>query len=783
MSNTTTFTLTVLPTTLPVFLSASDTSLGLHHNRVPLGYVCSSATTITVRSTAAISLRFLNNNRNLERSVTVEANSSSSFTHNETYVPFADRVVGGDARGYVVECTVNNYLSVLPHYTHGLTDEAAFKNELRALDDNQSFAFLELKNALLLVPPPDKAELLALDLGALDNFYTTIVDTFDHLIGLVNVASDDPATRNFNKKYFCKADSNGVGAAYYDRNWTAQTNVSMSRYLQPRATNWLVLHEIGHAYDFQFVSNTPALNEVWNNVLADRYQYDFMSFDERQRDASVYENGNRDRVERNIAERIDNRAPYESWSFFQKMAVFTWMMDTDCGRETMARINRQFRQIKTFDSSPRYMPTFDWWVLLSDGDFVPYLKLMQVEFTSCRVLSNNNVVDTFLHTNSLVRSKRVYYPVKELIANFDALTNNYGFVAQSNYSLVAPGEVDARASLVIHCDIDDARQIAGQIFYVYDGTRLVWQSQIDNSNRLVVNDIHAGVYTMVAPRGRDKRYRVYFDEPASIAGLNEHLYLFADTSKPTKRLIYERLDSSPAGDRVAAHVLGINDLYRAKVIFDFKAKLMSVHSFASTFNSGYANMRYFVINVKRDQLYTFNHTFTGTQNFVGVMSVDIAPGDTMSSFHQQGDTRFIFLNAKSLNFTLNVSENWYSNTNLPSKNQVLETRMDECAAYLYANASRLIPFENHLKDELYLTIQSLPDKDYYMRLYNPFLPAHFKFNTFDPTTGSSSIMMAVVIFCFVLVALVIVFILVFVNQRGRQNPNAAEQAPPPLQRV
>nr|ANS70948.1 viral expression factor 1 [Lymantria dispar multiple nucleopolyhedrovirus] len=768
--NSVTVTLNVLPVELPAYLDVSETALALHHSRVPLGYVCNETTIITVRSTAACELWFLNNNRNQELSFVINSDESSTLTHNRVYVPFVNRIVGGDAGGFTIVCTIENYLTVLPHYTHNNTNETSFKNEVRASDETTCYAFLELEHALLLVPPADRDELLALNLMSINNFYTTIVNTFDNLIGLINNASSSSFDNNFNKKFFCKADVNGAGVAYYGRNWTAQTSSSMTRYLQPRTTNWMVFHEIAHAYDFQFVGNTPSLGEVWNNILADRYQYDFMTYEERQREASVYENGNRERVELDITNLISNGTVYNYWSFYQKLIVFTWMMDTPQGRRVMNRINRQFRQIKVTEPNPRYMTIFDWWVLLSDVDFVPFLKLMQIPLVSCRILPNNHVVDSFLYADSLVRSKRIYYPVRELVRNFDVITNSYGLVVDSNYSLILPTEINVRTSFIIQCVIDDRQQITAQTFHIYDGTHLMLQLQINESNQLVVNNLPVGVYTIVAPRGRNRRYKLYFDAPHSIAGLHEHLYLIANDTGEPKRLIYEPMTSSPAGDCIMGHVLGINNMYRAKVIINFKLQTLYVHSYNQVYNQGYGTGRYFQINISEDSEIFFNHTFGGTQNVVGTLSSNFRKNNTVYTYHPQGNIRMNFMNVLvGLNNTILLSEIWHDNINLPTRIEAITTRINECVAYLYANASRLIPFENPIKDELYMSIQSLPDKDYYMKLYEPFLPIYFKSNLFPDAPASINVAIMLIVAGFILVILLVVFFF-FLMRRSASKP-------------
>ncbi|EDA7735054.1 hypothetical protein A3W45_23660, partial [Salmonella enterica subsp. enterica serovar Typhimurium] len=75
-------------------------------------------------------------------------------------------------------------------------------------------------------------------------------------------------------RYFIKADKHGVGAAYYLPWWCAQTAATLSQgWIDNVATQWTILHEIGHGYQGVFMNDVDLpVGEVWNNIYAAFFQ-------------------------------------------------------------------------------------------------------------------------------------------------------------------------------------------------------------------------------------------------------------------------------------------------------------------------------------------------------------------------------------------------------------------------------------------------------------------------------------------------------------------------------
>ncbi|UJZ89038.1 vef [Erannis ankeraria nucleopolyhedrovirus] len=744
------FTLIVRPIRLPIWINPNEIYMGINHNRVPLGYICDANSTLTidVRQSSA-RLRCLNNGARREAAFTITG-LNNEIVHNQVYVPFIDR--NHDSTDILLNVNISNYTHILPHYIHNVTNEEAFKTQWQ--NNDAPFAFIELDLVVLLVPEIDKNTVMNLNLNNLNQFYSDIVNLYDDLSGLTN---DDELDMNFEKKYFCKADENGAGAAYYGNFWTANSSASIGRYLEIRNTNWLVFHEIGHAYDFEFIVNTPQLNEVWNNILGDRYQYLHMTASERQTLASVYENGNRARVEANISQLISSKTYYADWSFFQKLIVFTWMMNTSSGPDTMKSIYRNFRRIKVLDEI--YPPIFDWWAMVANDDFIPYLNSMQIPIISYYKPPINKMNDSFAFSQQNAFYKRVPYPVNQLVNNYDVIANNYNLNLESNFSLIYPGDINISVSLTIICLIDSIEQIRNEPFLFYDGRRLAYSAHINSRGQLTLPNIDVGVYTLHPPRGRNKRYKIYLTNDRFLDEDNKNLYIFVNNTNQNLMLNYVPYNSSEMYDKIIGHVLGLNDMYRLKFTIHLKAQIMQFMAYSSNFNSGYGSSSYFRAHFSGE---TRNETinYTGTNNVVGMTTMSFDNTDSINVTHQQGNRRMFFKNISATIIGFRVIDGEFlSNLNgIMPINELIIDRIVECVNWLNDHPT-MLSIENSIRDEILINIVNLPNADMLLTEYKEYLPNYYRENTIVNPIQSSIAIIVSIIAAFVFILLIIFVIL------------------------
>lgn len=717
----------IKPTTVPVFIDRHETSLGLRHGKVPLGIILTDDTSIRVRldntdkvqAENIVSIRLLNNNSVTERNHQIVNNVNIPLTFNHVSVPFIDRPLND--RETQVNVIIDSEYYMLPTFVYGTTNFEHFKQSWST--SRLPFAYLDLNQIAFLVPVIDIDMVMGLDIDMTYKYFNDIISTYDKYVGLsynANIAYN----KNFRRQYFVKCDINGAGIAYYGPLHIGISSPSIARALDITHTNWLMLHEIGHSYDFSFVSNYPSMNEVWNNILADRMQYHWMTDERRQLDASVYENGNRVRVEQNIANLIANRTPFELYSHFRKLVVMTWMMNTCDGMTMFQDINRSFRRIKTLNRD-HYPPLIDWFVLLAQQfDFIPYFRLVNADIISRQVMSFDMIVDMRTYQNILSKQNSVVYPIAQLITNHELKT-------ESNYTLMTPLQLEklgVTRTIRIVCDIDDASQIEGETLRVFDGKRLVSTNIItDGAVDMVLS---LGVYTLDAPRGKDKRYRL----AVANAYEEDSLYIIVRESTNIITLLYTPYVLSTIGNETC-DILGRNFRYAAKLYIDFTALRITLTVYLETPMSGQTDFFSMTLHNESGDV-VMQHTLSGFGNTLGTFSANFDIGYRLHLYHayaNSGHLRFLdtTITQPETNYTLtdiHITANNYSADPIWVR---IEERLKGDIMWLNKNRAMLTR-ENYVRDTIYRSmfyyaINSDAHNRYRIR-YNDYFPNHVKLN-------------------------------------------------------
>ncbi|AUA60360.1 VEF [Operophtera brumata nucleopolyhedrovirus] len=717
--------ITVKPTSVPIFIDPNETSLGLHHGKMPLGIILTNEARLRVRldnsnnvqTSNVVQFRFLNNNSLTERVFIISNNAYNTLTFNHVSVPFIDRPLNN--RETQVDVIIDSEYDILPTFVYGTTDFEQFKQSWST--SRLPFAYLDLNQIAFLVPVIDIDLVMSLDIDMTYKYFNDIISTFDKYVGLsynANIAYN----KNFHRQYFVKCDTNGPGIAYYGLSHIGISLPSMARALDITPTNWLMLHEIGHSYDFLFVSNYPSMMEVWNNILADRMQYHWMTDEQRQLDASVYENGNRDRVEQNITNQIANRTPFESYSFFQKLAVMTWIMNTCDGMAMLQDVNKGFRRIKTLNPH-HYPPLTDWFVLLAHQyDFIPYFRLVNAEIISRQVMSFDKIIDMRTYQNILSKQHSVVYPIAQLITAHDLNT-------ESNYTLMTPLQLEklgVTRTIRIVCDIDDMSQIEGETLRVFDGARLVSTNIIADGAVDVV--LSLGVYTLDAPRGKDKRYRLAVDNAY------DNLYIIVKESTDTITLLYTPYVLSAIGNETC-DILGRNFRYAAKLYVDFTTLRITLNVYLEAPMSGQTDFFSMVLHNSEGDV-VMQHTLKGYGNTLGTFGADINEGYRLKLYHANADSghlRFLdtTITQSETNYTLSdihIAANDYSVAPIWMR---IDERLKSDIMWLNKNRAMLTR-ENYVRDTIYRTMfyydnNSAAHNNYRIQ-YNDYFPNHVKLN-------------------------------------------------------
>lgn len=176
------------------------------------------------------------------------------------------------------------------------------------------------------------------------DFYDQMQSSFDHLCGLSEGAYD-PMHKNLNARYLVKANRNGVGAAYFGSAHTAQNGPSMSAYLLDLRTQWLVIHEFGHGYQMnQMSDNVLSLREVWNNLYAALYQYQMLDRETFVAHSGLYW-GNPKAMTEVLTQLCSAKKPLGEWGLFERLNFFMaiFMAEPDSG-QAFAHYNQHYRR-------------------------------------------------------------------------------------------------------------------------------------------------------------------------------------------------------------------------------------------------------------------------------------------------------------------------------------------------------------------------------------------------------------------------------------------------------
>ncbi|AAF05268.1 ORF154 [Xestia c-nigrum granulovirus] len=712
----------IVPTTvLPPWLRIGQNWIFARHRRTEVGVVLPANTKFRVRAdfakwgiTRPVIVRLLNNNRNTEREINLTNDQWIEMEHEHECVPFVDWPVGEKNTMAEVHFEIDGPHIQLPVYVFNTRPVENFKSEYRQSSSGYCFLYLDL--VCILVPPASKNVLLDTDLFELHQFYNEIINYYDDLCGLVEDTYADTVDSNLpNKAAFVKADGGGPGGAYYGPFWTAPANTSLRDYLVVSPTNWMVIHELGHAYDFVFTVNTRLI-EIWNNSFCDRIQYTWMNKTKRQQLARIYEN-QRPQKEAAIQALIDNNVPFDNWDFFEKLSIFAWLYNPQRGLDTLRNINHSYRVHTTRVPSTPYPQIWAWLMSCGYDNFWLYFNRIGLFPADFYINEHDKVVHFNLHLRALALGQSVRYPIKYIITDFDLVQKNYDIkqYLESNFDLVIPEELrqtDLVADVRVVCVIDDPSQIVGEPFSLYDGNERVFESTVATDGNMYLVGVGPGVYTLRAPRGKDKRYKLHLahspKEPVHPA--NDHMYLLITHPYYNQTLTYTPYVYSDLAVDMA-HLFGNDRSYVATIYFNTIEQTITVYLNNIRAGRAYNTTPYFemvIVNQTNGTSQTFtlledNETMRqGYYTFRAVtfsmIRLNISTNDRLllvDQFLPAGETMLFMMQHQLI-----------GNGILPDGSIINSTyeRVKEQAAFIESH-KQLLYIENELRDSIYLAAQ------------------------------------------------------------------------------
>lgn len=483
-------------------------SKGVGHDRHHLGIVLAAHQTIKARQTNSsfkgeAIIRLLNDDAHTETSKKV-GSSWVSVSINAVSVPFIDTPYYDKPEGNVqpvVEYDFPDSSKTLPIYRKG-DDESHFFSTWDTVQ--AEFALIDSTFATVLIPVVDKDALKHpkgfKNIDELIGYYETLFGFYNSLAGL-SFEPEFESDRNITNRYFMKADVHGAGGAYYGQSWTAaSTHAIKGWWLDPSASNWGNLHEIGHGYQASFRDDRYFWNgEVSNNIYAACYQSAMLG-DRKYKEGWLYNYGKQEQVEKGITNNIHSKLDLNKWDLRSKLYFLVMMIDK-AGWDSFADFNQQYRLARNTPGSNASD------CLLLDMLSESFARVARLDVTPFVQLCNGVITPKQLERNQYSQARAVY-PLSSLVQG-DTLTK-----LQNELKLQSPLDlVEVRQLLAtgvtgdirLTLNINDFSQIYGKSVLLLDGSRVVRNVMIQESS-VDLSGLPIGAYTLRLPTGRNNKY-------------------------------------------------------------------------------------------------------------------------------------------------------------------------------------------------------------------------------------------------------------------------------------
>ncbi|AAP29820.1 enhancin-like [Choristoneura fumiferana multiple nucleopolyhedrovirus] len=750
----------VPPTVVPAWIGNERMFMAVNHNRYDCGIYLRAGDSIRVKvSHNDVSFNLWNDDSETEQNLTLSAHDMSDpddyFEHvvEHDSVPFFECLLNGN------EYTAQIWASTtrqLPKFTHGVSDRFEWP-------DKAPFALLSSKYIQILVPFIDRPVLAdAVTIDSILAWYEDVITFYDALIGLdVDVATvpkDRGRDKNVNKRFFAKANISGSGAAYYNNLTMGQSNSSVEHfYLRPLPTNWGGLHEIAHAYDFHFVRSGPVpLNEVWNNILCDAYQSRYLELDEKSVNSP-----NSLTMGRNIVRKIENGKVFDSYNLFEKLAVFSYIMDMDAG--VFARINREWRAYQLGEPIgnehflPRHFvpPMQTWWAELSQLDLVPLFSTMLLPCDDWQLKERNRLA------------------VDRPAVIFQGLFDADAPVPLALKTIHEDPNATGEATITIH--IADFGDIAGQTMSLVAG------AQIAHSFRLTAPSftirVVSGIYKVFMPRGRGNL-------TYTITTSNYENYLLVHKNYCCECHVHYSAQNSSFLSSEFGRFYGLNDRNGGFLCVDYIHKQIKILSINPSVNWNYNDTIYVMFslfdttdnNKVEDEFRIVGRNMPYTQHVYADLKIGGVYAWTI--FHQQASMeRMNFMLQDTHRVDYEFTRYGVARRGIDAAHtarQRLLTKIKNCVDYINKSQLRLFNVDNLFADSIYAAVNQFDDdedKKILLREYQNYLPLRFR-----PAVAAPS--GPILLYAIIAVIVAVVAIIFLILYKNMATPNTSHNLAP-----
>ncbi|MBB3228090.1 hypothetical protein FHW69_002725 [Luteibacter sp. Sphag1AF] len=702
----------------PVWLELAKLGKGVEHDRQSLGIILPVGATLRVRQSneafaSRLNLRLLNDDSETELSSWVE-NAWVSVVAQAVSVAFIDTPLVEDPDAVpTVEFEYPDDAIALPTFRAG-DDEAAFFAEWDSQDAD--FALLESAEVIMLLPLIDKENLRSLEGGiaGLFAFFQDVLSFYNELVGL-SFEPQRPTDLNIANRFFMKADEHGIGLAYFGNVWTAESSNSMKGFfLTPEADNWGCLHELGHAYQGGFMTNSAlAMSEVWNNIYAASYEAVNLG-DAKFEDGWLYNYGGQAGVEKKLNDVIASGAPLNQWDLRLKL-YFTMLMIDRAGRSAFTWFNQQYRMYCNPPGTP--------------ADAPPLVDMLAESFATAGAKVDVAAVMDLGHQplspwqrqRNLFSQAQAVYPLNQFFSGDELSRWRQTLKQEGDLSLVSPQQLRAtgiKGDVELSLSIDDFSQIYGQTLVCLDGAHVA-RSVLIEEETISLSQLPIGIYTVRVPTGRNIKY------------LSGPDYLVVTPGKRAEKITFlPRHGSDVLSQEI--RLLGLSDKQFAYVTIDQENHWLVVDVSTETPHLYYPDETYASITVMRKGAVVFSLVIPGTKATLTHTEIPFDFGDVLQIFHDEPKNRLKLvppfdgvLDGMSKTNVFEITSQGLRNQSLGNDTgQALLPRLEATAAKIRTIPSMLNAKHAAAKDNLLFAIDTYrsPERESLLALYADCLP-------------------------------------------------------------
>ncbi|MDA8513838.1 putative mucin/carbohydrate-binding domain-containing protein [Citrobacter sp. Igbk 14] len=488
------------------WLNKEGFNKGLLHDRQELDFILPAETILRVRqpdiSNGSATLRLLCNDSAVEKTLTLKTEWQEISATVDT-VPFIDTLYMENVSDYDVEFETPEKFQTLPFFDKN-SDSALFFSSW--LETNAPYALIDTGSAKLLVPFADMDNLQNVNTdngiyGLLD-YYEKIFAFYNDLAGL-SFTPVNSLNQNIANKYFIKADKNGVGSAYFNTYWCAETSSTIAQgWIDNVENQWTVLHEIAHGYQGNFMNDSRfSAGEVWNNIYGAWFQQVMLgNKNELYTDGWLYNDGNRGYTEDNFRNNIYNQTPVNQWNPHQRLLLLM-LMQFKSSMKNFVLFNDSYRALansENFSASDHHI--LDMLAEASASaagyDMTPYIDLCGVE------------LDDITRERIQTLETKPVYPLFDLLPEAEWDNAQQAMGLQTSVWLVDNAELSVlnkKGNVTFDIIIDNLAQIYGRDLKIIDHCGNDITVRITNTT-LEQQYLPIGVYQLILPKGKSQKY-------------------------------------------------------------------------------------------------------------------------------------------------------------------------------------------------------------------------------------------------------------------------------------